>query len=160
MNENTQQLVENAIRVYNKLCEAIDNREWKYERDDERLFVKFTVNGDDIPMDFIIVTDIKRQLIRLVSFLPFKFPEDKRVEGAIATCAATYGLADGSFDFDISDGSVAFRLTASFRESEIGEKLLQYMISCACAMVDKYNDKFLLLCKGIMSISDFMESEG
>ena len=30
------------------------------------------------------------------------------------------------------------------------------MISCACAMVDKYNDQFLALDKGIMSIADFI----
>ena len=78
------------------------------------------------------------------------------MEGAIATCAASYGLADGSFDYDLSDGQITFRMTASFRESEIGEELLQYMVSCACVTVDEYNDKFLAIDKGLISIDDFI----
>ena len=47
-------------------------------------------------------------------------------------------------------------MTVFFRESLIGEGLFQYMISCSCAMVDKYNDQFLALDKGILSITDFI----
>jgi len=82
--------------------------------------------------------------------------EDKRMEGAIATCVASFGMADGSFDYDLAVGRIVFRMTASFRESVIGEGLFQYMISCACAMVDEYNDKFLAIDKGLMSINDFI----
>jgi hypothetical protein len=47
-------------------------------------------------------------------------------------------------------------MVASFRDSVIGEGLIQYMISCACAMVDKYNDLFLAIDKGLLSITDFI----
>ncbi len=146
-----------AAKVYHTLCQAIENREWSFEKDEENLTAYFGVRGDDIPMQFILRVDEDRQLIRLLSMLPFKMSEEKRMEGAIATCVITYGLADGSFDYDLSDGSVYFRMTASFRDSIIGEGLFQYMISCACAMVDQYNDQFLALDKGIISIADFIE---
>ena len=55
------------------------------------------------------------------------------------------------------EGAIVFRMTASFREGTIGEGLFQYLISCACAMVDKFNDQFLALNKGLMSITDFIE---
>jgi hypothetical protein len=145
-----------AKQVYNTICEALDNRDWHYGKEEDELLVHFGVNGDDIPLQFIIVVDAERQLIRLMSPLPFKMSESKRIEGAIATCAASYGMADGSFDYDLSDGKIVFRMTASFRESLIGEGLLQYMISCSCAMVDKYNEQFLAIDKGILSIGDFI----
>ena len=145
-----------AKQVYQTLCEAIERREWHFEKEEEELLVHFGVNGEDIPMQFILVVDAERQLIRLMSPMPFKMSEQKRMEGAIATCAATFGMADGSFDYDLSDGTIVFRMTASFRESCIGEGLLQYMITCSCAMVDKYNDMFLALDKGIVSITDFI----
>ena len=148
--------MELAKQVYGTLCEAIERREWKFGKDEEKLLVHFGVRGDDIPMNFILVVDAERQLVRLMSPLPFKMCEAKRMEGAIATCAATYGMADGSFDYDLSDGEIVFRMTASFRESRIGEGLLQYMISCSCAMVDKYNDQFLAIDKGIIRIADFL----
>lgn len=147
-----------ALQVYKTLCEAIERRNWTYQKEDDELLVCFGVSGDDIPLRFILVVDVERQLVRLSSPLPFKMGEDKRVEGAIATCAASYGIVDGSFDYDLSDGSIAFRMTASFRESVIGEGLFHYLIDCSCATVDKYNDLFLALSKGIMSIADFIKN--
>ena len=148
--------MELAKQVYRTLCEAIEKREWDFEKEEEKLLVHFGVSGDDIPMQFILLVDAERQLIRLISPMPFKMSESKRMEGAIATCAASFCMVDGSFDYDLSDGTIVFRMTASFRESLIGEGLFQYMISCSCAMVDKYNDQFLALDKGIMSITDFI----
>ena len=148
--------MELAKQVYQTLCDAIERREWNFGKDEEKLLVHFGVNGDDIPMQFILIVDAERQLIRVMSPLPFKMSESKRMEGAIATCAASFGMVDGSFDYDLSDGTIVFRMTASFRESLIGEGLFQYLISCSCEMVDKYNDQFLALDKGIMSITDFI----
>lgn len=148
--------MELANQVYQTLCEAIERREWDFGKDKEKLLVHFGVNGDDIPMQFILIVDAERQLIRLMSPMPFKMSESKRIEGAIATCAASFDMVDGSFDYDLSDGTITFRMTASFIESLIGEGLFQYMISCSCAMVDKYNDQFLALDKGIVSITDFI----
>ncbi len=145
-----------AKQVYQTLCNAIERREWTYEKEEAELDVIFGVNGDDIPMKFLLAVDADRQLIRLLSPIPFKISEAKRMDGAIAVCAASFGLADGSFDYDLADGSIVFRMTASFRESIIGEGLLQYMISVSCSTVDKYNDKFLALDKGILSIADFI----
>lgn len=148
-----------AAKVYQTLCDAIDRRKWTYQKEEEELLVRFGVNGDDIPMSFIMVVDAQRQLIRLLSPLPFKMSEAKRMEGAIATCVATYGMADGNFDYDLSSGTICFRMTEAFMGSEIGDGLFQYLISCACAMVDQYNDLFLSLDKGLLSIADFIARE-
>ncbi len=148
---------ERALQVYNTLCSAIEGRDWKYDKIEEDLVVHFSVSGDDLPMVFIMRVDEERELISLHSHLGFDFPEDKRVEGAVATCAVTYKLADGCFDYDISDGAVMFRLVACYRGSEVGEMLFQYMISCACTTVDKYNDKFFALSKGMIDLSAFLE---
>jgi len=149
-----------AKKVYATLCDAIDRREWKYEKEEDALVVHFGVGGDDIPMQFILVVDESRQLIRLMSPMPYEISEEKRMEGAIATCVASFGLADGSFDYDLSNGRIVFRMTASFRESVIGEGLFQYMISCSCAMVDQYNDQFLAIDKGLLTINDFISKRG
>ena len=86
--------MELAKQVYQTLCEAIERREWNFGKDEEKLLVHFGVSGDDIPMQFILIVDAERQLIRLMSPMPFKMSESKRMEGAIATCAASFGMAD------------------------------------------------------------------
>jgi hypothetical protein len=151
--------LKNAQKVYKTLCDALDGWKWHYTKNNDDLKVRFTVEGDDIPMEFNIFVDPERQLVRLLSLMPFRFSEDKRVEGAVATCYANFKFADGSFDYDMEDGSVFFRLTSSFRDSLISVDALQYMINCACYSVDEYNDKFLMISKGALSITDFLNGD-
>ena len=150
--------MERAKKAYATLCEALDARNWKYEKVDDDLLVHFSVNGDDLPIQYIIFVDVDRQLIRLLSHMPFDMSEDKRVDGAIATCHATYGLRDGSFDYDLSDGKIVYRMTSAFLDNEVPVSLIQYMIDFTGAVVDKYNDKFFALNKGFLTIEKFLES--
>ncbi len=147
---------EKARRVYETMCASIENRGWRFSKEEDQLLVRFGVRGEDIPMQFIMVVDEDRQLIRLMSRLPFNMSEDKRIEGAIATCAATNKLANGCFDYDLEKGSITFRMTASYRESEIGEGLFLYMIDCSAGTVDDINDKFYAISIGSLDISGFL----
>lgn len=151
--------MEQAKKVYATLCTAINNRNWQYTEHKDSMVITFGVASNDINMNFILAVDAERQLIRLLSPMPFDVSEDKRIDLAVATCVATNKILDGSFDFDMSNGKIVFRLTASFIDSEIGEKLLQYMISFACAVVDGFNDKFAGINDGKLSLSDFLASE-
>lgn len=149
-----------AKEAYNTLCRTLDNIGWTYKRMDDELKLMFGVGGDDIPMNFLIIVDADRQLIRLLSLMPFQMNSDKRVEGAIATCIINYVLADGSFDLDIETGHVMFRLTASFRDSLLSEELFRYMVSIACHTIDKYNDQLSDLNDGKLSVEDFIKNNG
>lgn len=147
-----------AKAEYQSVCQALDDRNWKYNKDDDKLLISFGVNGEDLPLDILIYVDVQRSLVRVLSKLPFKMNEDKRMEGAVAVCAANYGMVDGGFDYDLSDGSILYRVAACFNGSCISKNLYQYLISCACVTVDKYNDQFLALNKGMISLSDFIKN--
>lgn len=153
-----QKQLKNAETVYKTLCETMDDRGWKYEKDPEKLIIHFIVTGEDIPMHFLVHIDPERELIRLLSQMPFAFSEERRMEGAIATCQTNYKIADGNFDYDFKTGDVYFRLTSSFRESLISKDLLNYMVGISCFAVDDFNDKFLMIEKGVLSIEDFLKS--
>ena len=145
-----------ARKHYERLCQALDEREWNYEKEEDKLLVHFGVSGDDIPMNMVIFIDQDREVVRLYSPMGFQVDEDKRIEMALASCTATYGLADGSFDFNMGDGNIIFRMSHSYRDSQLGVQFFHYMISCACATVDDYNDKFLAIANGVLSIGDFL----
>ncbi len=147
-----------AREAYNTLCRSLDNIGWTYKRMDDELKIMFGVGGDDIPMNLLIIIDADRQLVRLLSLLPFQMNQDKRVEGAVATCIINYLLADGSFDFDLDEGHIMFRLTASFRESLLGEELFKYMVSISCFTIDKYNDQLSDLNDGKITLEDFIKN--
>ena len=148
--------IKNATLAYETLCAALDDMRWKYKRDDEKLIVSFGATGKDLSTSFVIMADVERQLIRLLGFLPFEMSEDKRVEGSIATNFANYKFADGSFDYNVGNGRIAFRMTATFLDSLISKELCEYMIRCACGTIDDYNDEFLAISQGEMELSEFI----
>lgn len=150
-----------ARQVFATLCSALDARNWNYSKDEiaGNQVVRFGVNGDDIPMDLVLVVDEERRVLRCMSFLPVKFPENKRVEGAVAACIVSNGFADGGFDYDLSTGAISYRMVASYRGCQIGEELCAYLVDCTCAMVDKYNDRFMMLAKGMIDLQAFLKAD-
>jgi len=146
-----------AKHAYMAFLTALDQREWNYERNDEELRINIGVTGEDLPMDLIIRINTEYQIIRLQSLLPFKMDESKRIEGSIATNYINYSLAMGSFDYNVADGSIAFRLVQSFRNSYISSEICNFIIDMACYTIDRYNDKLLVLSKGNISVSEFIE---
>ena len=152
----TEENMKKAKEVYGILCAMMDANNWNYQKDEENLAIFTGFSGDDLSMQFKVSIDAKRQLVYLISGLPFKMCEEKRVEGAVATCEINYELADGSFDYNVLDGTIGFRMTSSYRESLIGTELMQYMIDCACYTVDKYNDKLEALNDGKMTLGELL----
>ncbi len=150
-------LMKNAQNMYNNLCAMLDEKEVRYNRMDDEMMVKFTMRGEDLPMDYLIAVDAERELVRLFSYLPVTFSGDDRVLGAVVTCRINYELADGCFDYNFADGTVMFRMTASYKDSLISKDLLAYMVACTGYTVDKYNDTLLLLAKGRMSLEEFLK---
>ena len=155
----TEKEKKKALNVYEQMCTMLDNKGFKYTRHDDDLVISCTVRGEDIPMDMLIFVHEEQQLVRILSPMPFDVPEDKRFDMAVAVCVANYGIIDGSSDYDLSDGDLRFRLTSSFRESILSEDLLEYMFMVSAVTTDRYNDKFMMLAKGMMSIEQFIEQD-
>ncbi len=151
-----EELLKQARTVYKTLCEMLEEREWHYEKDDEALNINCGAQGDDLPMDILIEVDKERQLITLLSQMPYSIPENRRTEIAVAVCQANNGMVDGSFDYDCLSGDIIFRITSSYRESLIGKELLAYMLMCACYTIDEYNDKFLIVAKNSMTYDEIV----
>lgn len=149
---------ERALRVFRGLCDNLDKRNWNYQKDEERLRIECTAHGDDLPMDLSIRVEADRQLLMLLSTLPFNVPEDKRLDLAIAITHVNDRLVDGSFDYDISDGRILFRLTSSFIDSEIGNDLFTYLVGCSCQTIDAFNDKLMRVALDMMGVEEFISN--
>ena len=154
-----EKALKNAQKVYETICTAMEARDWHFQRHDDELTITCGARGEDLPMDIIFRVNPKAQVVTLFSPMPFKIAEDKRVDAALAVCVANYGLINGTFDYDLSDGEIRFRIVSSFRESILGEELFNYMLLVSASTVDDYNDKFLMVSKGMMSIQQFIEWE-
>ncbi|MBQ4040152.1 MAG: hypothetical protein IJC91_03355, partial [Oscillospiraceae bacterium] len=133
--------------------------EWKYTKNEEELKVECGARGEDLPIDLVIKCHVDMQLFQLFSHLPFNIPEDKRIDFAIVTAYVNNKMVDGCFDYNVMDGSLFFRMTNSFNGGKLGFETIKYLIFCACATIDAYNDKFLMVAKGILSLEKFLSDE-
>lgn len=145
-----------ALDTFATLCQALDNNDWKYKKDEEELVIECGAQGDDLPMDINIHVDAERNVVLLFSRLPFVIQEDKRLDVAIAVSAVNNVLADGCFDYDVTNGRMYFRMTNSFIESKLSQEVFAYMLYCSCQTIDEYNDKFLMLAKGMLDMEKFL----
>lgn len=152
-----EKVIKQSQVVYSTLCEMLDEHGWHYQKDEENMSIDCGVQGEDLPMPIRIIVDVKRQLITLVSQIPFIVDENRRKVMAVAVSKANYGLSDGSFDYDYHKGILCFRITSSYRDSLIGKDLFEYMLMCASFTVDAYNDKFLMVTKSDMSVDEILQ---
>ncbi len=148
-----------AQNVYETICQMFDDMDFKYERHDEDMVISCTVRGDDFPMEMLFFVHADREIVQLISPMPYRINEEKRVDAAIAVAIANYGLVNGSFDYDMSDGEIRFRVTQAFMDSILGKEVFRYMIAAASSSIDKYNDRFFMLNKGMMTVEQFIEME-
>lgn len=148
-----------ASKVYNDLRTHLDSIGLKYTRHDDDKVISLGMNGDDLPMDMILAVREKQEVIQLISPIRPKAPEDKRIDAAVAVNVANYGIVFGSFDYDVSDGEIRWRATLPYRDAAITKDQVHYLVMVSAATIDKYNDKFLMLNKGMMTLQQFIESE-
>lgn len=152
-----QHNLELTKKMYETMCAALDARQWKYRRNDEKMALEYLVNGEDLPMRFIIRFDAERTMVRFLSPMELTVKEDKRLEVAVAVSMINNRLADGCFDFDVTDGTLRFRVCNSFRDSVLSDEVFLYLLTLGIRVVERYNDKLFMLATGVISLEKFIE---
>ncbi|MBQ6839913.1 MAG: hypothetical protein IJO45_04415 [Oscillospiraceae bacterium] len=148
-----------AKTVYQTICQVLDAEDWHYKKDEEKLTIECGAKGEDLPIELTIKVDADRQLVRVISMLPFTFPEDRRLNAAMAVSVVNNKLVHGCFDCSLPDGFVFFRICTTYRESLLSQEAVMYLILVACSTVDAYNDKFLMLSKDTLTLEQFIKAE-
>ena len=104
-----------ALQVYKAFQAHLDKNKLKYDAHDEDLVISMTVHGEDLPMSTVIRVIEDRDVAQVLCYCA-KVPEDKRIDVAVAVAVANYGMINGSFDYDISDGELRFRVTHNYTD--------------------------------------------
>lgn len=153
--KQTENLKKNAA----VLRTMLDHRKLKYTVEEEtaqRVHIRIHFTGEDIPMTLHLILRADRQIASVYSVIPFQITEEHRNNAAIAVAAANHGLIDGSFDLNLKNGEIRFRLTSCFIESVLSEPLFSYLMFVSAETVDRYNDRFMALNTGDMSLDEFL----
>lgn len=145
--------------VYEVFKAYLDKRKFTYTPKDDEMVIILTVHGEDLPQPTIIRVLDDRKVVQVLSPIPSKIPEDKRADAAIAVAVANYGLINGSFDLDMSDGEIRYRVAQGFMDCDFPMELANYIMQIVFFTTDKYNDRFFMLGKGMLSLADFISKE-
>lgn len=145
--------------IFEKICSVLDARNWHYKVFKEKLTISCGARGDDLPMDIFIIVNPKARVVSVYSPMPYRVSEDNRVDIALAVCAANFRLIQGVFEFDLVEGNISYKLTASYRDNEFSESYLDYLLRLSVNVIDDYNEKFLMIEKGLLPLDKFIEAE-
>lgn len=149
-----------GTKVYEMFKAHLKAHNFKFDPHDDDLVITLTVRGEDLPQPTVIRVLDDRNVVQVLSPIPANMPEDKRVDAAVAVAVANYGMINGSFDLDMNDGEIRFRVSQGYDGIEMSDDLIKYILSIAFFTTDKYNDRFFMLGKGMMTLDEFIEKEG
>ncbi len=154
---------EAAREVFQTLCATLDEMQWtynKYEPNEEhpsQYYVSTRAIGADLPIDLRIIVDADRRLLYLKSPLPFTFPAGKCLTIMQAVTRINWTMLNGSFELDLSDGYIGFKMLIPFMEGQVSKEMCSYLIVLSCRMVDNVNGKLKAISEGTMSLSELQE---
>lgn len=150
---------EKGKQVYEMFKKYLEKHDIRFEAHDDDLVLIMTVHGEDLPQPTMIRVLDDRNVFQILSPIPSRIPEDKRFDAAVAVSIANYGMINGSFDLDMGDGEIRFRLAQAYEGVELSEELIHYVLGVVFFTTDRYNDKFFMLGKGLISLEQFIEQE-
>lgn len=159
MAEISSEKLQKAKIIFKTMVQALKKADWKFDEHEDDLVIVSGYTGDDFPIRYIMCVDPKRDCVTFRSDNIVTFPENLRIEGALATCVANCGMVFGHFDYDIDDGKLVYTMSDSYADCDVGDEFFMRMMGTAVSTVDHYNDKFMMLAKGIIDIKKFIDAD-
>lgn len=160
--EDEQIRTEIAAKNTEVLLSMLENRKLKYtveEQTEARTHIRIHFTGEDMPMTLHIILRTDRQIVSVLSVMPFRISAEHLNDAAIAVTAANHGLIDGSFDLNMQTGEIRFRLTSCFIGTVLSEELYAYLMYVSAETIDRYNDRFRDLNDGSLDLEGFQAAD-
>jgi len=152
--------IKKAQKIFTMLKETMDRDDWKYKASDDEFILVSGCTGEDFPITFIFKVDTNRECLTFRTTAITTFDDDNFLNGALAVCVANHGMVFGHFDYDVSDNSVYYTMANSIVGTDFNEEFFLRMLHTAVSTVDTYNDRFIMLAKGLIDIHKFIDLEG
>jgi hypothetical protein len=145
-------LNEKSLGIYNIINTTLTKYEMKYDYSKAESRFYLANIGEDLPIPLFIIIDEQRESVEFFSFLPFRFSEAKIADGAFSACIVNDKLLYGSFDFDVTEGSIMYKYVLQYEL--LNEELFGFLLRLVLQTIDCYNDKFYSVSEGKMTVTD------
>lgn len=145
-----------AREAFDTFKKVLEENGIPYQAFDDDLVIKTGGVGDDLPMDMYIYIEENagRAVIRIP--MQFKCPKEKMGECSLLTCYASNRLALGQYNLDILNGEITYVNIIYYNAGIITPEYYFNMIIGSFAAADIYNDKYLMVIKGMADVGDII----
>lgn len=131
-----------ARRAFETMTEDLDNHDWHYDPEPEKLAVRSGFKGNNhVFAVHMYVEDDDPVLI--LSIIPRLFvPEKKRAVVSELIARLNWGLRVGRWDMDLEDGEIRFTTVHVFGEQGLEAKGFAYVCAASFATADRHFPAF------------------
>lgn len=140
--------MENAIKLIKGFFEKGD---WKYKAKSEApdRFVFITgVNMNNALGNVRLIIIVRPQFYTVYASIDNSVEEKYYAQVSEYLHRANYGMQNGNFEFDYSDGSIRYKTFVNFEGSELSEDVITDSILVPIFMFDKYGKNLLRIMLG------------
>ncbi len=155
ISEEKAKLADTVLRL---IGEALDDIGLKYDKDAEHRRIDIQFVGNDIPIFVRFSVNALLENTALYSTLPFTVPEEKVLETAYLLNHINNRILDGSFELNINEGTVTFRINNSYVGCMISKESFDVLFRKAADTVDKFNEKLKAFVEDEMTADQFLQA--
>ena len=152
----SEDLKQRAQRVFAQLCEALDKREWEYTAKEADLVLHLSVNTQDTLVEMLLAVEADKSIIHVISPVCRKTDAEKKGELALAAAYANYGTVDGKYEYDMLKNALFYTVASCYEGCTLGDGFFYHLIDWTCSAAVHYNDRFLALNKGYITVEEFI----
>ena len=121
----------------------------KVDIDMDRLVVHFGTAGDEGPnLSVLIQVDEDREYFLIVSVSTITCKRNQRRVMADLLCRINYKMALGSFDLDMRDGEIRYRVGQKFGSSPAPKDVIEHCLGLSLIIHERYAKTLTPLCLG------------
>ncbi len=121
-----------------RVCEMLHQDEWVFSTDAEQGMAIAIVRGMHAYYSCVFLADDELECLTLYTDINTKVPEIKRLRICDFLNRANHGLVLGSFEMNMLDGDVSFRVALPVCGCEFSLQQLRTMISASIFTFDRY----------------------
>ncbi len=147
-----------AQKEFESVCAVLDGHGWAYDKDKNEFEVGFTADGKDMPIGLTLKVNPELMTVTAYALIPVEPPEDKAEDLAVATALVNEQTVHGNFEYDVKTRRIYFRVSTSYRDSEVDKDVYFYLIGVAFSTADKVAVVVKALCDGTTTLDKLIEA--
>lgn len=138
--------MQNAISAIKAFFDEID---WSYSFDEERSLFDTAVTVNNTLGSVNIRIRVKETNYTVYAFLNNKADEQYFPKVAEYLHRANYGMLNGNFEMDFSDGEIRYKTYVNFDDVELSSNVIRSSIFVPVYMIEKYGMNLMKLLLGV-----------